>query len=262
MSDAQALHVQRPLPALAERVECYWAGGSTGREGARELVLPSAAMSLIFSIDDDGAAAAVVTGPHSRPISLETSRGFTAIGVTFKVGGAFAFLENGSYELHNQTVRLDDLWHSDARAVEERMWTAQTLDEKFIVIQQTLLQRLVRSPARHPGVTHALREIDRGRGNCRVAALADDIGVSARRLGQLFAREVGFSPKLLNRMRRFREVLRLIDKSEEIDWTDIALSSGYYDQPHFNHEFRTFCGMSPSAYLQRRLSQTHVKLDG
>jgi len=261
MSAAHALRVQRPVPALSDHVDCYWAGRSAGREGARELVLPNAAMSLVFSIDDCGRAASVLTGPHSQPISLDTSRGFTAIGVKFKVGGAFPFLETMSCELNNHTVRLDELWGRDASDLEEQIWEAPTADEKFRVIQETLPRQLARSPSGHPGVAYALREIDRSGGSCAVASLADDIGISTRRLGQLFEREVGFSPKLLARMRRFGEVLRLIDSSGQVDWTDIALSTGYYDQPHFNHEFRTFCGMEPSAYLQKRLSQTHVKLD-
>ena len=261
MSAAHSLQLECPAPALADHVECYWAASSAGREGARELVLPNAAMSLVFSIDDGGRTASVLTGPHSQPISLDTSHGFTAIGVKFRLGGAMPFLETTSYELHNQTVRLDELWGHDARDLEEQIWERPTADEKLRIIQESLLGRLARSSPRHPEVAYALRAIDRSRGNCTVASLANDTGVSARRLGQLFAREVGFSPKLVARMRRFEEVLRLIDSSARIEWTNIALSCGYYDQPHFNHEFRSFCGMEPSAYLQKRLSQTHVKVD-
>src|SRR5690349_1466170 len=188
MSAAHALRVQRPVPALSDHVECYWAGRSAGREGARELVLPNAAMSLVFSIDDCGRAASVLTGPHSQPISLDASRDFTAIGVKFKVGGAFPFLETISAELHNRIVRLDDLWGRGARDWEEQVWEAPTLEAKFRVIQEALCRRLACAPSPHPGVTHAVRAIDRSRGSGTVATLAEEIGISARRLAQLFAR--------------------------------------------------------------------------
>ena len=262
MTEALAPRLRRPASTLADHVECYWAGHSAGRDGARELVLPTAAMSLVFSIDDMGAMSKVLTGPRSQPIVLDTSRGFTAIGVKFKIGGGASFAQAPSCELHNQTVRLDDLWGDRAGDLEGQIWQAPTIDEKFGVIERTLLQRINRLEQRHSGVVYALQQIDRTAGNCKVAALADDIGISARRLGQLFAREVGFSPKALNRIRRFEQVLQLIDSTAQVDWTDIALSCGYYDQPHFNHEFRTFCGMDPSGYLRKRLSQTHVQLDG
>lgn len=38
----------------------------------------------------------------------------------------------------------------------------------------------------------------------------------------------------------------------------IALSCGYFDQAHFNHDFRAFAGLSPSDYLRHRMSRTHV----
>jgi len=39
---------------------------------------------------------------------------------------------------------------------------------------------------------------------------------------------------------------------------DIALSCGYFDQAHCNHDFRAFAGLSPSIYLRDRMSRTHV----
>jgi hypothetical protein len=34
-----------------------------------------------------------------------------------------------------------------------------------------------------------------------------------------------------------------------LDWADIALTCGYFDQPHFLHDFQTFSGINPSSYL-------------
>ncbi len=36
-----------------------------------------------------------------------------------------------------------------------------------------------------------------------------------------------------------------------IRWTDLALGCGYYDQPHFINEFRSFSGLSPLEFLRR-----------
>ena len=33
--------------------------------------------------------------------------------------------------------------------------------------------------------------------------------------------------------------------------TALAQDLGYYDQPHFIHDFRAVCGVPPSAYLER-----------
>lgn len=262
MTEARTLQIRRPISPLSDHVECCWAGGHDGRRGAAELVLPTGAPSLVFSVDDIGTCAALIAGPHSRPITLDTSRGFVAVGVRFRTGGAFPIVQTPSDELHNQIVRLEDIWGGEGRCLEEALWEARTADEQFAVIERALWRRLSRAPARHPGVAYALRAIDRSRGNCKVGELADDVGMSSRRLAQLFEREVGLSPKLCCRMRRFVEALRLIESSAQLDWAEIALACGYYDQAHFNHDFRAFCGMEPSSYVRRRLSPTHVALDG
>jgi AraC-like DNA-binding protein len=36
-----------------------------------------------------------------------------------------------------------------------------------------------------------------------------------------------------------------------IRWADLALGCGYYDQPHFINEFRSFSGLSPLEFLRR-----------
>jgi AraC-like DNA-binding protein len=66
------------------------------------------------------------------------------------------------------------------------------------------------------------------------------------------------SPKAFCRIRRFNEVLTRIEQRSEVDWADVALSCGYFDRAHFNHDFRAFSGLSPSDYLRDRISRLHV----
>jgi AraC-like DNA-binding protein len=76
----------------------------------------------------------------------------------------------------------------------------------------------------------------------------------------VFRHEIGLSPKEFCAIQRFRRVLAVIDRAARMDWTDIAASCGYFDQAHFNHDFRRFTGVSPTAYVRNRTSQTHIRI--
>jgi AraC-like DNA-binding protein len=81
-----------------------------------------------------------------------------------------------------------------------------------------------------------------------VAQVTDCVGLSARRFIELFHRQVGLTPKTFSRVRRFQRVLRAVHGRREIDWAQVALENGYYDQAHFIHDFQGFSGSTPSAY--------------
>jgi AraC-like DNA-binding protein len=69
--------------------------------------------------------------------------------------------------------------------------------------------------------------------------------------------------EIVCRVRRFQRVLPLIQRGKEIDWAEIALSCGYFDQAHFNHDFRAFSGINPSTYLAVHTPHlNHVPLAG
>jgi AraC-like DNA-binding protein len=76
-----------------------------------------------------------------------------------------------------------------------------------------------------------------------------EIGLSPRRFIELFRRQVGLPPKVFCRVRRFQNVLQMVHQRTEIDWVRVALECGYYDQAHFIHDFQSFSGLTPSAYL-------------
>lgn len=64
------------------------------------------------------------------------------------------------------------------------------------------------------------------------------------------------SPKLFCRVQRFQEVIKTVEKRRDVDWVDIVLSCGYFDQSHFNHDFREFSGttVAPRSAIPMGLS--------
>jgi AraC-like DNA-binding protein len=84
-----------------------------------------------------------------------------------------------------------------------------------------------------------------------VRALAAEVGWSRKHLAARFHEQVGLAPKALARVIRFRRALRLLD-APGAPRSDVALRCGYYDQAHFNRDFRAFTGTTPGAWLRGR----------
>jgi AraC-like DNA-binding protein len=258
MPGSQQVRQYAPGPPLSAFVRSLWIHTGYSQPHAQERVLPTGTVSLLFSVDAGGRMASGVVGARSEFSVLDTSRPFSAIGVQFSAGGAFPFFGVPGGELHNRIVPLHSLWGGYAAEVQHRLWEAQTPELRFRILERTLLERMRGQPERHPAVSYALELIDRSRGTRPVGEVIQSIGISSRRFVELFRNQVGLSPKLFCRIRRFTEALREIERSSDFDWVDIALACGYFDQAHFNHDFRAFCGLSPSAYLRLRTSRTHV----
>jgi AraC-like DNA-binding protein len=189
---------------------------------------------------------------------LDTSTPFGVVAVHFRPGGSFPFFGVPSTELRNQGVPLDLLWGRDAASFSDRLCEEKAADKRFNVLEEALLRRAWGRFDRHPAVRYALDVLDRSNGMRPVGDVIQGIGLSLRRFGELFGSEVGLSPKAFCRIRRFNEVLRRVEGFTDVDWADVAVSCGYFDQAHFNHDFRAFAGLTPSAYLCDRMSCMHV----
>jgi AraC-like DNA-binding protein len=256
--DPGPFHWYRPGSPLSEFVDFFWAYDGYLPAHAQERLLPTGTMELVFTIDSGGAAAAGIRGPHSEFTVLDTRRPFSVIAAHFRPGGGFPFFGVPSRALHNRSTPLDLLWGGHAGIIRDAMWEATTVVQRFRTLEEALLTAARGSFDRHPAVRYALAAFDRSNGALTVGDVVQRIGLSSRRFVELFQCEVGLSPKAFCRIRRFNEVLRRVERLNVVDWADVALSCGYFDQAHFNHDFRAYAGLSPSSYLRHRLARTHV----
>lgn len=86
----------------------------------------------------------------------------------------------------------------------------------------------------------------------QIAAIARTLSISERQLERRFRDRVGMSPKRFASLRRFERAVQIATASRSL--TRAAMEAGYYDQPHFNRDFRRFAGMTPRAWLEMSAS--------
>jgi AraC-like DNA-binding protein len=119
------------------------------------------------------------------------------------------------------------------------------------------------SPQPHPAVEFALREFQANPVAAAISEVSGRTGLSRRRFIRMFDDQVGLTPKLFCRVRRFHQAVRLVARGGPIRWAQLSLDCGYFDQAHFIRDFTEFCGFSPSAYLGSRTGHlNHVRAAG
>jgi AraC-like DNA-binding protein len=253
-------HHYTPRWPLTDYVVGFWSYGHYVQSHRLERLLPTGTMNLVLTIDGSRPGATTVSGAHSRYSLLDTSKPFSVIAASFKPGGGFPFFGVPADALQNSHVPLDALLGLEAVDVCDRLMDARTALARFRILEQFLLTRLKEHTGRNAGVRYALRAFHGSGRVPRVGSVAEQLGWTATKFIATFRKEVGLAPKAYCRIARFRNVLGTLDGRDDIDWVDVALSCGYFDQAHFIHDFKQFSGVTPTAYLRERVSTNHVRV--
>lgn len=242
-----------PKKPLSEFVGVFWYWRGHAVPYSKERILPLGTVELVINLGSGRTAEAGISGPQSRSLIIERTAQDELLGIHFNLGGAFPFLGFPCGDLHNLDLTLADLWgERKVRELLSLLQTAATAEMKFQVLEKWLLLAATRPLEHHPAVSFAVKEFQRDPGLRTSAEMAARVGLSQRRFIQIFRDEVGLTPKLFCRVQRFQAVIKTIGRRETVDWLDLALSRGYFDQAHFIHDFREFSGLTPSEYLGLR----------
>ena len=86
----------------------------------------------------------------------------------------------------------------------------------------------------------------------RTEEVAAAVGLSMRQLRRRCHAAVGYGPKTLQRVLRFRRFVSRIDACQDIDLAAIAAEAGYADQAHLTRECARLSGLTPAALARQR----------
>jgi AraC-like DNA-binding protein len=202
-------------------------------------------------------APSIITGVRSRYEVLDTSDMKELAGIVVRPGGFARLFRERADLFSEKATSLGDVWRRAQPA--ERLKESFTPEEKLRVLDHLLVELLRAGVRRSELVDHAMylfRHKELGVGDC-----ANSIGVSVRRLSQVFREEVGIGPKMWCRIRRFQSAARALYAGVDVPWAELALRCGYYDQSHFANDFRAFSGVDPTTYsMQRGRWQNHLPM--
>ena len=255
----------KPKPPLSKFVDNFWLVEGYEAEHKNERILPTGTLELVINLRQNELrfydaerpenrsrfSGALVSGAHGRGFAPDTAEEAFIIGVHFKPGGAFPFLGLPAGDLADTHVDLETLWGPSAGRLRECLCEARTSAERFQLLQEALLGRLCHRAEQHYAVSAALEMFGKNQAMPTVREAAKYLGLSQRRFIQVFKAEVGMTPKLFSRIQRFQQTRTFIQHNPSINWADLAVDLGYFDQSHFIREFLEFSGLSPTDYINR-----------
>lgn len=256
---------QRPSPALARHLECFWFVSESLTSTAKhafERVMPDGCVEWIFHLgapfqrstpagEWERQPRSFIVGELTRFLLLRPTGDVEVMGVRFRPVGAYRFLPFSLSDFTDSTVSTGNIWGHKGICLEDAVLEARNNLQRQQLVEEFLLRQLVSTNSR-PRLEAAVKEIIRIRGQTRVQEVAAEIGWSSRQLEREFRVGVGLSPKAFARIMRFQNLLRLVGEGALREWTSLALEGGYADQPHMVREFREFAGHSPA---ERRLTE-------
>jgi len=223
---------------LADRIVCAWIDRP---RPVRQPVLPDACIDLVW----DGSTLHVA-GPDTRPWSIATKH--TYVGVRFRPGAAPGFLRVSADALLDRRVPLADLWGQPAADLAETL-AVTPVDAAPAILLGALARRYDDIAPPDPLVQAAVRQALDGLARPGpVEHLAQSLDVSTRTLRRRCTEALGYGPRTLHRILRFRRALRLAPTAGGL--AELAAEAGYADQAHLTREIHRLAGATPAQVVE------------
>jgi AraC-like DNA-binding protein len=241
-------HIRYPPPgALADWVEHFWMESWQVCGGAPQtrVVLPHPCVHLVFA-----PGRSRIYGVQLSRFARELKGEDRILGIKFRPGAFYPFFLKPVSTIVNTSLPAQQVFPNAVSA--EKSVLACSDDHAMVdVAAQFLMAHL---PLRDPHVDTAceiVEEIANDRCVTRVEHVTARCGLQERTLQRLFHRYVGASPRWVIKRYRVYDVLNQLSAGLPVAWAALAQDMGYFDQSHFNNDFKKLVGCAPGEYLEQ-----------
>lgn len=223
-------------------------------------VLPDSAPVMIFrfkgnlsqSIDSElnGFPMSAVSGLRNSVRLFRYSPGSSHIVVRLKEASANVFFDEPLNEFYKNSISLRDLsGYEDLSKLEDQLSSACSNEERIGLLEGFLAMKLRRHSI-DARIVSAVDTIIRAEGNVRMNLLADQHHLSQDAFEKRFRKVVGSPPKTFSNIIRLKTVIAKGIDGRSL--AEISVNAGFFDQAHFNKDFKLFTGRNPSQFFAEK----------
>jgi AraC-like DNA-binding protein len=253
----------QPSAVLQPYIRHYYLFESESNAAFEDTVFPSGDMEMIFnlgtgvwkSLQGDkflDNPATELWGQITRPLAIRSSGKHCMLGVRFFTHSASCFLDDQIGIFNDQVSNLEDIIGKPVRSLHSKLLDINHTEKRIEVLDKFLTNRLLanqQKSERIHKVGHILSSIKNDPAENNITRVASSHGITTRYLQKLIYQHTGLSPKSFDKISRFKKSLALLGQPD-MPLTSVAYDSGYFDQSHFIRDFKSFTGITPSAYLE------------
>jgi AraC-like DNA-binding protein len=258
----------KPDARLAPWIHCYWYvepdphTSSAQKEVAdrHQLLIPDGYSELVFRLEGSFTRwrvdapeksaemrASYVIGGRSHSVLTHTPGGLRLAGVKMDPRALRTLLNMPLTEFRDTTVSCADVACLSLRDLEDEIANLRSVDLLTAAFNRFFLRTLTDEVSDETSIVRLLERIRATQGAQSIMTWASDHAVDPRTLERRFVARMGMTPKQFARIVRFKNSYRRLGvqrSGERRTWLD-----SYYDESHFNREFRHFLGTSPVKWM-------------
>jgi AraC-like DNA-binding protein len=252
---------------LAEHLRPYVAGCAdfdmAGWPPGRHRGLPDGTLVLVVSCGTplvvrraghpDLRAVASVAGLRSGPVDIIHDGTQRGVQLELTPRGARALLGTPAAALAQQVWSLDEVVGRRAEELISRLAGVPGPAERAGVLD-VVLSGWVGEDDGYPVAVDAFwRRLAATAGSASVTAIAGEMGLGRRHVGQLVRAELGLTPKTAARILRFGRAGRLLRSGRTGSLAETAATCGYFDQAHLTNDWKKLAGCTPGQWMSEEL---------
>lgn len=226
-------------------------------------ILPGTGLELLFhldkplSVNNKTLPKAHIVCPRTIAYYDKQSK-VNFLSVRFKSGAFRHFTSIPFSKLNNTFLSLQDLWEDQAEDFLNTFNTCYKIPDKIKVIEHFLTQFFNEYHKKNNDKWDVvIDELYYNFDTNTIEKLSQKTGLSLRQFERNFKAQFGITAKEFQKITRFQDVTKNILLNKKLDYLDIVLDNGYFDQSHFIKEFKFLTKKTPLEFFTKAVLDNH-----
>jgi len=245
-----------PPEQLRDLVQCFWTLESDPDVPTPKdyFLMADSCPEIIFQYNEGfqaySAQSARIRFQHSISNKFDVGNKVGFFGVRLYPHAVNQLLNMAAHEVVNHVSDFSALFKQDGADLADQIYSAAKTSERIALVSDYLTKRASHQIRMDP-IKYFVDKIIGNSGSVDIAAMQQESGLSVKQFERRFKAIAGFPPKYFARIARFQAVKDSYVLSQFSTMTSLAYSCNYYDQSHFNREFKEFSGVQPLRYFKK-----------